>query len=389
MQRFPTPQRIRSLLILLLVALAAFWGATAGLACPEPQQKEADHAFMMAAEFIKAQNWQQAIPSLESALSICPDHVKSLRYLGKGYYATGQYQKAREVQEQLIEVRGGNAEAGDYMDLGKTYAKLKLYKLARQEYVRASVLEPDDCKILFNLALMHYAVKDYRHSVETYEHCLESCPDLKDKVFKNLAKACQKAAEKEKRLGNLELAQQYQEKYKQYASNAGGSTGYQLIVKAMRQQNYTEAAQLCRDFVAKNPGHAPAWLSLARSEEQLQQYAAAAEAYGRYLELRPDDHRVAGIRVEMLARAGQCEKALAAAQQAADQFKAKGKTYLAEIYYGWGKALECAKRYAEAKEKFRFVTTCGNDRLTGYARQEIQRQDQLLEIERRKRENAG
>jgi len=382
----PVPRRWGALLLAGLILAAA---ATAAFACPEPQQKEADHAFAMAAQFVKAKNWSQAIPALESALSICPDHVKSLKYLGRAYYATGQYEKARKAQEKLIEAAGGNAEASDYMDLGKTYAKLKMYKLARQAYVRAQTLEPDDCAILFNLGLMNYAVKDYRHAVETLEHCLEACPDLQKKVYKPLSKAALKASEKEKRLGNVELAQEYQKKYKQYAANAGGNTGYQLIVKAMKKKDYAEAARLCRDFVARYPKHASAWLSLARSLEQLKDYAGAADAYAHYRELRPEDHRAAGYEVEMLARAGKCEEAIARAQAAEKEFLPKGKTYLAEIYYGWGKALECAKRYADAKAMFRKVLACGNDTLSRYARAEMDRQDQLLEIERRKRLNAG
>ena len=40
-------------------------------ACPPEQVKQADHAYQVAAGFIQARNWQEAIPSLQSALAIC------------------------------------------------------------------------------------------------------------------------------------------------------------------------------------------------------------------------------------------------------------------------------------------------------------------------------
>lgn len=385
--RFLAKRNQNLLIPVLLVAI--FMSATLAWACPPSQETQANHAYRLAGEFIQARNWQQAIPSLESALTICPDHVNSLKWLGKAFLQVKKYEQAKETLETLVEVQGKNAEATDYMDLGKAYAKLKDYRSARQAYMNAQKLEPNDCDVLFNLGVMHGAVKDYVRQVEVYEQVYDTCEKYSDRVLAPLIKACKKAEEKERGFGNNTQADAFNTKYKQYAQLDTGREGYKLISRTIQKGNYAEAVTLCEDFLKANPEHASAWLSLARCQEQLERYADASASYLKYLELKPNDYKTTGSLVELYAKSERCEEGLSLAERASAKFDSKGKSHLAEIYYGWGKSLECAGRYMEAKEKFRFVTTCGNTELTGYARQEMERQNQLEEIRRLKRQNAG
>jgi tetratricopeptide (TPR) repeat protein len=373
---------ILSIVIMLPLLLT---GSGALAECGEAQQIEASHAFQVAKEFLMAKNWAQAIPSLQSALEICDEHENSLKYLGKSYLNTGRFEESIVVFSKLIEVRGRAATAKDHMDLGKAYAKMKDYKKARQSYVSAQRLAPTDCNVLFNLAVMHGAVKDYARSVDTYEELIDNCPQMKEKALSKLAKACQKASEKERKMGNVAVAKEYDKRYQEYAGSAGGSVGYKIIADRMNSGDYSGAVAACTDFLSKNPESTKTHkvlLNKARCLQQLNKNSEAISTYREYLDLRPRDYKVTGSLVELLAKAGQCEAGISLAESVASSNSI-------EVYYGWGMALECMERYMDAKEKFNFVAANGSGNYKIWATQQLERQDQLEEIRLIKRQNAG
>ncbi|MBC8423153.1 tetratricopeptide repeat protein [bacterium] len=379
------------LLILLVAVAAVVAGYTAhAVGCPESQNTEASHAFRVAGEFIQKKNWPEAIPSLESALAICPEHENSLRYLGKAYYATERFAEAQAAQEKLVEIVGQDAKPSDYMDLGKTYAKLGENRKARQAYVNASRIEPDNCVILFNLALMHSAVNDYARSVEVYERVVDNCPDLREKAMPYLVKACQEAEQRERSVGNVAEAQLYEAKRSEYGGQAGGSVGYQLIVEKMKAEDWTGTVAQCKAFLANNPESSRrdnVLLNMARSYREVGQTGNAIQTFRDYIAIKSGDGKAAGELIELLAANERCDEALDAAEAAGTRIiDAVQKVYL---NYAWGKALECAGRYQEAKEKFRWVVANASGDYKRWAQVEIERQDQYLERVRMQRENAG
>jgi len=382
---------IRALLLVLMACTAMVACHTLpAVGCPAAQYKEADHAFMVALDFLKAKNWPEAIPSLESALAICPVHVNSLRYLGKAYYATERLEDAQVNQEKLVEAVGQDAKAGDYMDLGKTYAKLKDYRKARQAYVNASRIDTENCAILFNLAVMHSAVKDYPRSVEVYEQVVDNCPDLREKAMPKLVKACKQAAERERSFGNVAEARLYEDKRSDFGSQAGGSAGYQVIADMMKADNWSGAVEQCQAFLANNPESSrrdSVYLNLARSSHQLGQDSVAIEAYRQHLKLKPGNGTAAEELITIFASHSRCDEALAVAETANSHVT--DEIQKVHLFYGWGKALECATRYQEAKEKFRWVTANATGDYRLWARTEMDRQDQFMERVRMQRENAG
>ena len=356
-------------------------------ACPPEQHDQANYAYGIATEFLQTRNWEGAIPSLESALEICPDHELSLKWLGKSYLNTGQYDEARETIEELIEVRGSKAEASDYMDLGKIYAKLKDFRNARQATNTAHRIDPNDCTIMFNLGVLNGAVNDYTSQVEIFEIAYNQCDENQEKILPELIKACRNAEEKERSMGNNAKAEIYEDKYVMYAKMDAGQEGYKLIIRTIEQGNYSEAIKLSEEFLRSNPDHYPTWLSMARCQTHLSLYSDAIFSYESYLELKPEDYQATGKLIEIYAQSELCEEGIPLAEQANARFIGEGMENLAEIYYGWGKNLECVGQYMEAKDKFRIVATGNNSELARIARQEMDRQDQLEEIKQLKLQN--
>lgn len=374
-----------------VVALAAIaWTLTAAApaaACDDAHRKQAEHAYGVATQFLQQKDWAQAIPQLQSALDLCPEHANSLKWLGKAFMATNDFEQARTTLQSLIEARGHDVEPGDYMDLGKCEAKLKNYPAARQAYLRAYRLDNTNCNILFNYGMMNYAVQDYAGAVDILSQTADNCPDIRDNVMEKLATACQKAAEKEERLGNVAKAAEFKTLYEEYATSAGGSVGYSLIAQRMQARDWAGAVSAAQDFLAKNPDSKKkdkVYLNMARSQRSLGDTGGAVQSYKSYLGLVPGDGQVAGEMIEMLAKAERCDEALAESQTALAQ---NGQDV--HVRYAYGKALECAARYMDAKEEFRFVAANGDGEIKRWAQDEMRRQDQLEEIRQLKRQNAG
>jgi len=376
-----------ALLGLLLLAAAAAGEARAE--CSPGQQQEADLAYNSAFQFINAGQWEQAVPRLLSTLEICPDHIPSLNALGRAYKELGKYAEAKLIYEKLIAARGQDAEAGDYANLGTILTYLKNYKDARVAFVKAQSIAPDDCGVLFNLGILNMAVEDYRHSVSTFEELLDKCENVKERALPKLAEACRKAADKEKKIGNSERAEQYLVKYRQYSGEAGGSTAYDRVKVLMKNRQFAEAVPLLEKLVAEDPERPAFLLSLARCQDALDRKDEACLSYEKYLAVKPEDERTTADLIMTFAEAGQCQKGIAKAQEAETHFLSKGRKYLAKIYYAWGMALECGTQYADAKEMFAKAMTAGDPQWVEPARQQVQRQEEFLQLEAAKRRRAA
>jgi len=373
----------------MVMALALAGWSSARAECSPGQQQEADLAYASAFEFMKIKDWQQAVPRLESILEFCPDHVNSMRGLGKSYLQLRQLDQAKETYETAIGILGNDAQASDYATLGQIYAKMKEYGPARANFERARALDPGNCGILFNLALMYMGGQNFRDAVKTFESALQVCPQLKDNILPQLATACEMAAAKERKIGNADRAAVYEQKYSEFAGRAGGSKTYDLVKQHMRDGNFAAAETLLLEMVGAEPDNGPAWLSLARCQDQLGKKSGAISSYEKYIALKPGDEKGTTELILAYAEAGRCDSGVALARRAKAQFQPKGKMYLGGIYYAWGKALECAERYPEAKSKFVSSVDAGNPKWVPYSREEIERMDQLEALADAKRRKAA
>jgi tetratricopeptide (TPR) repeat protein len=374
--------------LLLWLGLAGF-ATAAGAECSPMQQQEADEAYRLVYEFVQNNQWEQAVPRLRSVLEICPTHLNALRALGRAYLKLGRLDEAKQTYDKLIESAGDKVEAVDFASLGLVLSQMKNYQEARAAYMKANTLAPDDCGILFNLGMLHMGVQDYRRAVETLEHAREECPEIREKIMAQLPDACKLAAAKEKKIGNQERAQVFEQKYREYAGQAGGSEAYELAAKYMENRQYAEAVKILEEILADSPDHAPSWLSLARSKEQLGNHAGAIDAYEHYLKLKPGDEDATADLVLAYAEQDRCQDALTLARQAGERFTAKGQAAMARINYSWGKALECAGSYAEARDKFKACAASSVDPWDHYAELQVQRMNDLIQREEIRRRQGG
>jgi len=422
LRRLETVVRVRGVLPTLCVLLAVatpilLAGGAVRAACSETHQQEAELAYGTASEFLTAGRWMAAIPSLESAQSICPEHLKTLEALAKAYREAGTatkaradslktagavgiaaevdarvpvfFEKSKAAYARLIALRGNEAEAEDLVGQGLTLVRMKDFPGARASFLKARALAPDDCQILFNLGMMHYSVQDFRGAVAVMEEGLQNCPDLADKIYPRLADAAKKAAEKESKIGNTADAAQFNAKYQEYAKESGGGTTFSLAVQKMKTGLYEEAIVLWRQIVAENPGKQAARLNLAKCLRARGEHEQAVVAYQQFVQADPGNERAIAELIEELTLLKRCAEAQTVAQEGVRQLTPRGQQHLGWIYYYWGDALECGGDFAAAREKFRLAGDSGDPEVLKVASRKIERQDQLIEREKKQKEQAA
>jgi tetratricopeptide (TPR) repeat protein len=393
-----------SCVALALVASLASAGVAAA-ACLPGQLQEANLAYQSAEEFLVQQQWDQAVARLQSIVNVCPEHVEATRglgtaFMGKGQTAEGGGDKAGANQHyatavdwfgKVIVNRGDNVEAGDYANLAKAYAKLKKFKEARAEYMKAEILAPDDCGVLFNLALLHTASGYHTQSVDVFEHLLslDECERAHQQALQQIVKAAGKAADQQKKAGNNAMAAYYVELAGQYGGEAGGSTTMDLVRQKMNARDYAGAVELLEASLAKNPEQPNATLTLARALDAAGRKAESVDAYTKYLGLKPNDTTEWGTKLQVMVEAGQAVAAKSEAEKAYAEHRSKGRQALAPILYSWGLALEQTEEYETARARFAECAASGHAKYAAPAQTQVQRMDDLMKLEVAKRKKAS
>ncbi len=381
--------RVITIFTLVLLAGGLSFAGSAEAACQPGQMQEANLAYNSAAQFLDTQQWDPAISRLKTIVNICPEHVEATRGLGTAYDGKGEYAQAISWYSKVVTLRGKQVQAGDFANLGKAFAKLKKYKEARAEYMKAQKLAPNDCGVLFNLGVMHYASKHHSQSVETLQHALEVCPQYRDNILKQLSASATAAAKQQKANGNNDKAAYYQNLMTQYGGAAGGSTTYDMVKDKMAKKQYSEAVLLLKQMLAKDPTQTNAWLTLARASDAAGDQAGSIAAFDKYFELKPTDAKNYGAMLQVMVEDGQCSAAAAKADAGSKKMASQGRKALAPLYYSWGLALECQEDYAGAKEKFQMAASSGNSTYSGPATTQVGRMDDFLRMTDAQRKKAA
>ena len=380
---------IHKVLFLAVILIGTVAASVAGAQCQPGQMQEANLAYQSAQEFLVNRQWDQAIARMQSIIQVCPEHVEATRDIGTAMMGKGKFAEAVPYFQRVIELRGEEAEAGDFANLGKTYANLKQYKEARAEYMKAEQLAPDDCGVLYNLGVMHNAAKFYSQSVDVLERALETCPQISEPVLKLLNNSAEKAAAQQKANGNNDRAVYYTGLAQKYGGQAGGSTTYDMVKQKMKQKDFQGAVTLLNQMLAKDPSHTGGLLTLARAQDQLKNRSASIAAYQKYLALKPSDENATAAMLQVMVQNEQCSLAKAEAASAARKFEAKGREALAPIMYSWGLALECTGEFDAARGKFQQCAGSGHVRYASYGARQVERMEGLKAREEAEKKKAA
>jgi tetratricopeptide (TPR) repeat protein len=244
---------------------------------------------------------------------------------GYSYYKQGQYQKAIEEFEQIVEVQPDYE--GGHLILGDSYLKIKNYDEAIEAFKNALELKNDNYVAHKGLALSYFNKGSYREAIATlnegekharsprqqYEiHRTRGASYYNLKDFERAIADLQKAVSIQRgnasdvlqlgisyyRLGNYREADKYLQQALVLDPQASGAKRYlsrlrfQGAIDAIEAKNYTQAVDLLDDYVKENPEDGEARFNLGLAHLFAQNLDDAEREFVKCVELMSENWEV-------------------------------------------------------------------------------------------------
>lgn len=231
---------------------------------------------------------------------------------GISYYKQGQYAKAVQEFEQLVQA-DPKYESG-YRVLGNSYLKLRQYDKAAKAFHQAVTLDPDNFASFLGAAVAEFNLEQYEAAVSTLESGKRSAKTPKERYqllqlrgssYYNLEKYPEAVSDLEQavsiqrgeyndvfqlglsylEMGNFAKARQYLEQ----AAVLGDSDGkareylqrvdYQQALEGIRKEQYPKAVATLKTFVESHPDDGDAWYNLGLAQLFSKQLDAARQSF--------------------------------------------------------------------------------------------------------------
>lgn len=158
----------------------------------------------------QATKYADAIDQFEKALIIDPRKPDAYINLGYALHMSMQYDRAVEVFERAREYDPENEVLIEnlvsvYETKGGNLAAMGDIEQALQYFEKIEVIAPEQPDLMYNIALMHYQMKNYRDALRYYGKQLEVDPEDEDVLYRTFL--CHWAlANDMKEIGNPEAA---------------------------------------------------------------------------------------------------------------------------------------------------------------------------------------
>lgn len=241
---------------------------------------------------------------------------------GLSYYKQGQYAKAIEEFEQIVEA-SPDYESG-YRILGDSYLNIREYGKAISAFQRALRLKEDNWVSHYGLALAYYNAGKYRQAVaalnkgeryartpqETYQmHHVRGSAYYNLSEFDRAITDLQRAVSMRRgdSTAALQLGIAYYhrkepeqaERYLRQAVAAGSESAeapeflsrlqYLKATQALETKDYRQAARLFENYVIEMPRDGDAWFNLGLARLFLEDLEGAEEAFQQSSRLTPEN----------------------------------------------------------------------------------------------------
>ena len=262
---------------------------------------------------------------------------------GYSYYKQGQYQKAIEEFEKIVEVQPDYE--GGHLILGDSYLKLKNYERAIEAFQSALELKSDNYVAHYGLALSHFNKGNYRQAISALDNGEKYARSPRDQYqiyrtrgssfynvndFERATADLQRAISMQRgnpsdvlqlgisyyRLGNFAEADKFLQQALVLDPQASGAKRYlsrlrfQGAIDAIEAKNYTKAVALLDDYVKENPEDGEARFNLGLAQLFAQNLDAAEREFLKCVELIPQNWEVYDRLGYLYERKQQYDKAL-------------------------------------------------------------------------------
>jgi tetratricopeptide (TPR) repeat protein len=141
--------------------------------------------------------YEQAIPYFERAIQLRPDFAPAINSLGNAYSAKGDWDKAIEAYQKIIEDVFYGTPHFALSNMALAYYQKGDYVRAEKNFLEALKLSPDFVNALAGLAATYSALGRYEEAVQKLERAVRKEPKL-PQLYYELGKAYRGLKEPEK-----------------------------------------------------------------------------------------------------------------------------------------------------------------------------------------------
>ncbi len=224
---------------------------------------------------IGAEDYGEAIESLQKAIALAPEKAMSYQALGVAYLNMGQAQAGIDAYLKAVEV--DSTEAASFVNLGRAYMNLKNYEEARQYFTRAHNLVPENVAYLNDLAHAQQNMGDTAAALETAEKALA--------IDRENLEVLIMAGQMHLMGGNYEKAAEFLERVA--AQRPEDINTLFNLAECYRNLGRTdEAINLFLKSVQANPQDSDAWFRLGRIYKDQGRYTESIEALNMVVSLK-------------------------------------------------------------------------------------------------------
>jgi tetratricopeptide (TPR) repeat protein len=256
--------------------------------------------------------YEEARQVLEVAVSRAPRMDRAWEYLGRTELRLGQYEAGLAALRRAIDLEPKNVQHLNY--LGNFYLYFKENDKAIAAYRRATELKPDDPMAWNNLGAAYLRLGDYPHAAESFQRLLETKEDADART--NLGNACFYSGQFDRAVEEYRTATELEPRRAVYWGNLGDG-----LLAAGRPAEappcFAKAVELTRQEVTAKPMDVNARRRLALWCARAGDRDCAIQEGRIAAELAPDDGEVHFTNAIVYCILGRLEEALASLERAA------------------------------------------------------------------------
>jgi tetratricopeptide (TPR) repeat protein len=233
---------------------------------------ELNEAIKAAVGYYESGDLEQTEKVCKEILSIQPDNIDALNFIGILYYQQGLYDPAEEYFRKALQVAPDNADV--YCNIGNTLRQKGQLDEAIQYYEKAIQMNPAYGDTYNNIGHIYHYKGQIDEAITYYKKAVELEPDFADAYY-NLGAAFQ-----DKR--QFDLAIDYYQKAVELEPDLDDAY-YNLGIIWQDKMRFDEAITSYQKTLELNPKHADAYNNLGTIYKEQEQYDKALMYFYRAL----------------------------------------------------------------------------------------------------------
>lgn len=128
--------------------------------------------------YFMKERYQLAIKHFEKALKLDPKFTDARNNLGRAYTEMARYQDAEKMLNIVANDLTYPSQERTYVNLGLNFFNQKKYDQAKNNFLKAIAIQPDNCFAHTYYGRSFFELKNYDSSVEALDKAIEFCQKL-------------------------------------------------------------------------------------------------------------------------------------------------------------------------------------------------------------------